>query len=130
MRRTYALAGTLAALVAAGVVLFDTAQPSAAQHKADPPAVHATSSPSPRVSTSPATSAPPECNLVQIENNSGTGPAMFVKFCGTGSAGDSPVMDKAAQLIVDGTTLRPVNCTKANPCIVVWPASPVDTAGK
>jgi hypothetical protein len=67
---------------------------------------------------------PPKCVTVAISENSGSGPVLWTKWCGTGSAGASPMKAGTGQLTVDGSSLDPAHCTQANPCIIVWPRSP------
>lgn len=66
---------------------------------------------------------PPECVNAQVVDNSGNGPTMYVKWCGTGANGEPP-MDATTFVIVDGGPLTPAACPKANPCVVQWPGSP------
>jgi hypothetical protein len=67
---------------------------------------------------------PPECVHATIIDNSGNGPRLYVVFCGTGSYGESPLMDGGKSLVVNGAALKPTSCTKASPCYVMWPTSP------
>lgn len=67
---------------------------------------------------------PPMCVTVPISENSGNGPVLWTKWCGTGSSGASPMKANTGQLTVDGSALDPADCTQANPCIIVWPRSP------
>ena len=67
---------------------------------------------------------PPKCVTVSISENSGSGPVLWTKWCGTGTGGASPMHANTGQLTVDGASLDPANCTHANPCIIVWPRSP------
>jgi hypothetical protein len=67
---------------------------------------------------------PPKCVTVAISENSGNGPVLWTKWCGTGSNGAAPMKANTGQLTVDGSALDPANCTQANPCIIVWPRSP------
>ena len=67
---------------------------------------------------------PPRCVTVPISENSGNGPVLWTKWCGTGSNGASPMKAKTGQLTVDGSSLDPASCTQANPCVIVWPHSP------
>ena len=67
---------------------------------------------------------PPKCVTVAISENSGNGPVLWTKWCGTGTSGASPMKAGTGQLTVDGSALDPANCTQANPCVIVWPRSP------
>jgi hypothetical protein len=67
---------------------------------------------------------PPMCVTVPISENSGNGPVLWTKWCGTGSSGAAPMKAGTGQLIVDGSSLDPAQCTQANPCVIVWPRSP------
>lgn len=67
---------------------------------------------------------PPKCVTVSISENSGNGPVLWTKWCGTGTGGASPLKANTGQLTVDGASLDPADCTQANPCIIVWPRSP------
>jgi hypothetical protein len=67
---------------------------------------------------------PPQCVTVAISENSGNGPVLWTKWCGTGTNGASPMKAGTGQLVVDGAALNPADCTQANPCVVVWPHSP------
>lgn len=67
---------------------------------------------------------PPQCVTVAISENSGNGPVLWTKWCGTGTNGASPMKASTGQLTVDGASLSPADCTKANPCVIVWPNSP------
>lgn len=125
--------GSLIAAVAAGVIVGGggagalatvlsgcaTTSPSASQ------------SGSPKPSQSSSQSAgqggsekPPKCVTVAISENSGNGPVLWTKWCGTGSNGAAPMKASTGQLTVDGASLDPASCTQANPCVIVWPRSP------
>jgi len=67
---------------------------------------------------------PPKCVTVPIAENSGNGPVLWTKWCGTGTNGASPMKAGTGQLTVDGAALSPADCTQANPCVIVWPRSP------
>jgi hypothetical protein len=67
---------------------------------------------------------PPKCVTVAISENSGNGPVLWTKWCGTGTSGASPMKADTGQLIVDGSALDPASCTQASPCVIVWPRSP------
>jgi hypothetical protein len=67
---------------------------------------------------------PPKCVTVSISENSGNGPVLWTKWCGTGSNGAAPMKASTGQLTVDGSALDPADCTQANPCVIVWPRSP------
>ena len=67
---------------------------------------------------------PPKCVTVSISENSGNGPVLWTKWCGTGTGGASPMHANTGQLTVDGAALDPADCTQANPCVIVWPRSP------
>lgn len=67
---------------------------------------------------------PPKCVTVPISENSGSGPVLWTKWCGSGSNGDSPMKARTGQLTVDGTAISPASCTQASPCVIVWPSSP------
>jgi hypothetical protein len=67
---------------------------------------------------------PPKCVTVAISENSGNGPVLWTKWCGSGSNGASPMKAGTGQLTVDGAALSPAACTQANPCVIVWPSSP------
>ena len=71
---------------------------------------------------------PPECVHATISENSGSGPLLYLVFCGSGSYGESPLMDGHKSLVVDGAALKPADCTKLAPCYVMWPASPQETS--
>lgn len=71
---------------------------------------------------------PPECVHATITENSGSGPRLYLVFCGSGSYGESPLMDGGKSLVVDGGALKPTDCTKLAPCYVMWPASPQETS--
>jgi|SRR5215469_132855 len=73
---------------------------------------------------------PPECVHATITDNSGTGPQLYVVFCGTGSYGESPLMDGGKSLVVNGAALKPTDCTKSSPCYVMWPASPREASSE
>ena len=68
--------------------------------------------------------SPPECVKVAISENSGNGPVLWTQWCGTGSRGAAPMKARTGQLVVDGASLDPANCTQASPCVIVWPRSP------
>lgn len=85
-------------------------------------ALAASSSPAPARAV-PARSVPPECVHTVITDDSGAGPRLYVEWCGTGAAGESPMLPAARSLIVDGARLN-AGCTRARPCIILWPASP------
>jgi len=67
---------------------------------------------------------PPKCVTVAISENSGNGPVLWTKWCGSGSNGASPMKAGTGQLTVDGSALSPAACTQANPCVIIWPSSP------
>lgn len=64
--------------------------------------------------------SPPQCVETVLAGNSGNGPIMYVKWCGTGANGPSPVKSTVHHMTVDGGMLNRY-CTKAVPCVVVWP---------
>jgi hypothetical protein len=68
--------------------------------------------------------SPPDCVTVPIAENSGNGPVLWTKWCGSGSRGAAPLKAHTGQLLVDGAALDPANCTQANPCVIIWPNSP------
>jgi hypothetical protein len=68
--------------------------------------------------------SPPDCVTVAISENSGNGPVLWTKWCGTGSRGAAPMKARTGQLVVDGALLDPANCTQASPCVILWPRSP------
>ena len=68
--------------------------------------------------------SPPDCVTVAISENSGNGPVLWTKWCGTGSRGAAPMKASTGQLVVDGASLDPANCTQASPCVILWPRSP------
>jgi hypothetical protein len=68
--------------------------------------------------------SPPDCVTVAIAENSGNGPVLWTKWCGSGSRGAAPMKAGTGQLVVDGASLDPANCTQANPCVILWPRSP------
>lgn len=91
----------------------------------------ASQSGSPKASQSPSQGGgqdgaerPPQCVTVPISENSGNGPVLWTKWCGTGSNGAAPMKANTGQLTVDGSSVDPANCTRANPCVIVWPRSP------
>jgi hypothetical protein len=125
--------GSLIAAVAAGVIVGGggagalatvlsgcaSASPSAGQ----------SGSPKPSQSSSQGagqdgSEKPPQCVTVAISENSGNGPVLWTKWCGTGTSGAAPMKANTGQLTVDGSSLDPANCTQANPCVIVWPRSP------
>jgi hypothetical protein len=129
----------LIAAVAAGMIVGGTgaaavlglsgcgsAGPSASQNSA--PATGQSSAPSAGQSSQSGGQAgsekPPQCVTVEISENSGNGPALWTKWCGTGTNGAAPMKAGTGQLTVDGVALSPANCTQANPCVIVWPRSP------
>lgn len=69
-----------------------------------------------------ATERPPECTPVVIRLNSGTGRRLWVRFCGTGSGGETPVLPAVRRLVVDGGNLT--DCPQQSPCVLLWPGSP------
>jgi len=107
MRRAIALAGITGAVVSAGITFATTAL-------ARP--------------LSGGSEHPPECVHTTISNYSGSGPTLWVVWCGTGSSGESPMTDGGKSLMVNGGSLSPSNCTKLAPCYVMWPTSPHETA--
>jgi hypothetical protein len=118
----------LVAAVAAGVIVGGAGTAAAA-------ILTGCSSGSPSASQSASRSAgqsggqdgsekPPKCVTVAISENSGSGPVLWTKWCGTGTSGAAPMKTGTGQLIVDGSSLDPAQCTQANPCIIVWPRSP------
>jgi hypothetical protein len=93
------------------------------------PSAGSSGAPSAGSSASPTTGqdggeSPPDCIKVAIAENSGSGPVLWTKWCGTGSRGDAPIKAHTGQLVVDGASLDPANCTQANPCVILWPSSP------
>ena len=69
---------------------------------------------------------PPQCFTVRIVQ-AAPAATLWVKFCGTGPAGTSPLEEGVSghgPLIVDGGDLTPGNCPRTAPCPVLWPASP------
>lgn len=113
------IVGGAGGAVAVGLSGCASASPSASQSR----------SPKPSQSTSQSggqdgSERPPQCVTVEISENSGNGPVLWTKWCGTGSHGAAPMKAKTGQLIVDGSALDPANCTQANPCVIVWPRSP------
>lgn len=72
---------------------------------------------------------PPECVKWRVVENSGAGPVLHLQLCGTGSAGESPARDDSAYqtMVVDGGPITPAGCTRAAPCVVLWPRSPQGT---
>ncbi len=76
-----------------------------------------------RAAASPRTGEKPAEN-VTFSIRSGSHLIWFDAI-GQGSATESPVVDQVRQLVADGFTLRVSGCgTKANPCVISWPASP------
>lgn len=72
------------------------------------------------------TSTAPQCFTVRVEQPAPAA-TLWVKFCGTGSGGTSPLEEGVSghgPLIVDGSDLKPADCLRAAPCVVLWPASP------
>lgn len=67
-------------------------------------------------------SVPPECVRATIVENSGNGPVLYTEWCGTGSAGESPMDGKL--MVVDGSGMSPASCRQTAPCVVLWPGSP------
>ena len=120
--------GSLIAAVAAGVIVGGGAGALAVGLTG---CASASPSASPSGSPKPSQSGgqdgserPPQCVIVEISENSGNGPVLWTKWCGTGSNGAAPMKSNTGQLTVDGSALDPASCTKANPCVIVWPRSP------
>jgi hypothetical protein len=72
--------------------------------------------------------SPPECVHWRVLDNGGAGPLVRVLVCGTGSNGESPARDDTnwATVVVDGDAFHTDGCGSswANPCVILWPASP------
>jgi hypothetical protein len=124
--------GSLMAAVAAGVIVGGGAGAAVVGLSgcaSTSPSASQSQSPRPGHSDSQSTGQdgsekPPQCVTVEIAENSGNGPVLWTKWCGTGSNGAAPMKAKTGQLIVDGSALDPANCTQANPCVISWPNSP------
>ena len=71
-------------------------------------------------------STAPQCFTVRIVQ-AAPAATLWVKFCGTGPGGTSPLEEGVSghgPLIVDGGDLKPSDCLRAAPCVLLWPASP------
>jgi hypothetical protein len=107
MRKAIALAGITGAIISGGITFAATAFARPTPSGAD---------------------RPPECVHTTISDDSGSGPKLWVVWCGTGSSGDSPMTDGSKSLVVNGGWLNPSSCTRIAPCYVMWPASPPEAA--
>lgn len=70
--------------------------------------------------------SPPQCFTVRI-SEPGTPRALWTRFCGTGAGGTSPLEEGVSgrgPLVVDGAQLTPADCTRSQPCVILWPNSP------
>jgi hypothetical protein len=115
------LIAAVAGVIAVAAVLSGcaSASPSAGQSGSPKPSQSAS-----QTGGQDGSEKPPKCVTVEISENSGNGPVLWTKWCGTGSNGAAPMKAKTGQLIVDGSALDPASCTQANPCIISWPSSP------
>jgi hypothetical protein len=124
--------GSLIAAVAAGVIVgggagtiaivlsgCSSTGPTASQSRSPKPSQSGSQS-----GSQDGSEKPPKCVTVSISENSGNGPVLWTKWCGTGSNGAAPMKASTGQLTVDGSALDPADCTQANPCVIVWPRSP------
>lgn len=70
--------------------------------------------------------SPPQCFTVRI-SEPGAARALWTRFCGTGAGGTSPLEEGVSghgPLVVDGAQLTPADCTRTQPCVILWPSSP------
>jgi hypothetical protein len=115
--------GSLIAAVAAGVIVTGCAS-------ASPSASQSQGSKASQSAGQDGSEQPPQCVTVAVSENSGNGPVLSTKWCGTGSNGAAPMKANTGQLTVDGSALDPASCTQANPCVIVWPHSPPASQSK
>jgi hypothetical protein len=108
-------------LVGAGVTAAVTGGSSGAPSAGPSPSTSASTS---QTAGQDGGESPPDCVTVAIAENSGNGPVLWTKWCGSGSRGAAPMKAGTGQLVVDGASLDPANCTQANPCVILWPRSP------
>jgi len=83
----------------------------------------------PAAATAAPADTPTQCFTVRIAEP-GAPHDLWVRFCGTGPGGTSPLEEGVSghgPLLVDGADLTPADCTRAAPCVVLWPNSPQGT---
>jgi hypothetical protein len=84
-----------------------------------------TASPAAAVKSSTPGERPPECVNVTVTDNSGAGPVLYTKWCGSGAGGESAMQSHPGPEIVDGSRLNWADChSKSNPCVIFRVNSP------